>query len=218
MKQAQKQPLVSVILPVFNQEDCLRDAIGSILNQTYPQWELLLINNGSTDSSVSIMKGYQEYFSPFIKIFSFTKHYAEHVVINFATRYAKGKFLAHMSADVLAHPQRLEKQVDFLLSHPDTMTVTCPATLISTNNAIIGIQDPPVSASCMYNTSLTSGVAVQLPEPLIAMRRDKDIVPSLSSKPTFLTKKIPNPFLLLKQVAQKYTNLPSVAITLAHKA
>ena len=109
-------PLVSVVLPVRNGAATLKRAIDSILSQTYPHWELLILDDGSTDETPKIAASYED---PRIFLVQ------DGVFLGFAARLnqgvslAKGAYIARMDADDFAHPNRLFQQVAFLEKHPE---------------------------------------------------------------------------------------------------
>lgn len=112
------QPLVTVVLPVYNSVTFLRQAIDSILNQSYRNWELLLINEyGSDDGSVEVCKWYELEHSR-IYFIQNEKKLGLGNSINIGLKKAKGKYIARLDADDIAHTLRFEKQVNFLEKHP----------------------------------------------------------------------------------------------------
>jgi glycosyltransferase involved in cell wall biosynthesis len=106
-----KKPLVSVIMAVYNGEKFLREAIESILNQTYANFEFLIINDGSTDLTEEIILSYSDLRIRYIKNETNLKLIAS---LNKGLDLANGKYIARMDADDISLPKRLEKQVDFL--------------------------------------------------------------------------------------------------------
>jgi glycosyltransferase involved in cell wall biosynthesis len=106
--------LVSIGMPLFNAEKTLSTAIRSILNQTYSNWELILINDGSTDRSPLIAKGFVD---PRIKFVSGNKRRGISARLNQAISLSKGKYFARMDSDDVSFPRRIELQVRFLESH-----------------------------------------------------------------------------------------------------
>jgi len=101
-------PKVSVILPVYNAEKYLAAAIDSILNQTFTDFELLLVNDGSTDSSETII---QRYNDPRIVYVQNEQNEGLIYSLNKAIDLARGEYIARMDADDIAMPARLEEQV-----------------------------------------------------------------------------------------------------------
>lgn len=106
--------MVSVILPVYNGEKYLREAVDSILNQTFKEFELLILNDGSTDSTEEIIKSYSD---ERIRYFNL-EHRGLPSTLNFGLLKAKYDYVARMDADDICHPKRFEKQMDFLVNNP----------------------------------------------------------------------------------------------------
>lgn len=111
-------PMVSVLMKVYNGQRYLREAIDSVLQQTYSNFELLIIDDGSTDASVSIIK---EYTDERIRFFQNEYNMGLCATQNKIIGEAKGKYLAVMDCDDISYPTRLEKQVAFLEEHPEIM-------------------------------------------------------------------------------------------------
>lgn len=109
-------PLVTVLLPVYNGEKYLDDAIKSILNQSYTHFEFIIINDGSTDGSEKIIKSYRD---PRIKYIKNEKNFGLSHTLNKGLKLSLGTYIARMDADDMSYPSRLEKQVHFLNNHPD---------------------------------------------------------------------------------------------------
>lgn len=109
------KPAVSVVMSVFNGERFLAEAIESILNQTFRGFEFIIVNDGSTDRTASILERYE-------KSDSRVRVYAQEnkgliASLNLGCGLAQGKFLARMDADDVSMPDRLERQVRFLEHH-----------------------------------------------------------------------------------------------------
>ena len=117
MSSAIKHPEISVVLPFFNAERSLKDAIQSILDQTFVNFELLLIDNNSTDKSFEIARTIALTDSR-IKLLNETKQGVVHAM-NLGLTIACGKFIARMDADDISRADRLQKQVDFLNSNTE---------------------------------------------------------------------------------------------------
>ncbi|HDR52516.1 MAG TPA: glycosyltransferase family 2 protein, partial [Mariniphaga anaerophila] len=111
-------PEVSVILPYFNAENTLANAVKSILNQTFSFFELLLVNNNSTDKSFSVAQALAENDSR-IRLLHETTQGVDHAM-NCGLENSRGRFIARMDADDISHHERLEKQVRFLRENSDT--------------------------------------------------------------------------------------------------
>lgn len=110
------KPMVSVVMPVYNGSKYLKEAIDSILNQTFTNFELIIINDGSTDNSEDIIFSYQDRRIYYLK--------NEHnkgicITLNRGLDNARGKYIARMDCDDISMPQRLAKQVNYLERHRD---------------------------------------------------------------------------------------------------
>jgi glycosyltransferase involved in cell wall biosynthesis len=114
-------PVVSVSMSVYNSARYLRDAIESILNQTFTDFEFLIIDDGSTDQSLKIL---QEYAAKDQRIWlNHRENRGIPQTRNELLAQAKGEFVAVMDADDVALPDRLARQVSFLRQHPDVVCV-----------------------------------------------------------------------------------------------
>lgn len=107
-------PKVSVVMSVHNGETYLRDAIDSILNQSFKDFEFIIINDGSADKTEEILAGYQD---SRLRIVRQANHGLTRS-LNKGIQLSKGKYIARMDADDVSLPERLEKQVDFLDKTP----------------------------------------------------------------------------------------------------
>ncbi|MDD1019191.1 glycosyl transferase family 2 [Pseudomonas protegens] len=105
-------PLISVILPIYNGASFLEDAIDSILNQTIVDFELIAINDGSTDRSLDILRAYEK-IDERVKVFSHTNKGLTRT-LNDALDLANGQWIARMDQDDIALPHRFEKQLEHL--------------------------------------------------------------------------------------------------------
>lgn len=117
-----KMPLVSVIVPVFNGAQFLEDAVLSIQKNTYSNYEVLLVDDGSTDTSKDVCKKLASTYCN-VRFYSFPKNRGMDHALNLALRKAKGKYIARLNQDDLMEPDRLQKQVKFLGNHPDYVAV-----------------------------------------------------------------------------------------------
>lgn len=103
--------LVSIIMPNYNGEKFLRETIDSVLAQTYQNWEILLVDDCSTDSSLEIA---QSFGDGRIRIFQNEQNGGAAVSRNYALREAKGKWIAFLDSDDLWRPEKLERQLKFM--------------------------------------------------------------------------------------------------------
>jgi glycosyltransferase involved in cell wall biosynthesis len=111
-----KKPLVSVVISTLNTEKYLRDAINSILSQTYANFELILINDGSTDHTEDIVQSYKDFR---IKYINNGENFGIPKSRNKGIRAATGKYIAVLDADDTAAKDRLKIQVKYLENKPE---------------------------------------------------------------------------------------------------
>jgi len=109
-------PTVTVLMPVYNGEKYLKESIESILTQTYTDFEFLIINDGSTDSSKFIVSSYND---TRIRYIEKEKNTGIVDTLNYGLDLASGKYIARMDCDDISLPVRLEKQVIFMDNNPD---------------------------------------------------------------------------------------------------
>ena len=149
-------PLVSVILPVYNANGFLSLAIESILNQTYKNFELIAIDDGSTDNSFDILKKYAKKDKR-IKVICNQKNQNIANSLNKGIKIAKGKYIARMDADDISLPHRFQNQVQFLLKHPEVVILGGQVRTIDTNGKILGRKLFPITDSnirkALYTTN-----------------------------------------------------------------
>ena len=105
-------------MSVYNSENFLNVAIDSIIQQTYKNWELIICNDGSTDSSWEILKSYKKRFNKKIKIFQNTENKKLAYSLNECLKRSSGELIARMDADDISLPNRLELQFQYLLNNP----------------------------------------------------------------------------------------------------
>lgn len=115
MSERKTAPKVSVILPVYNGEKTVGPAIWSILNQTFRDFELIVVDDGSIDSTLKTVKAFAE---ARIKVIA-APHAGRSAARNSAASCARGRYLAMIDADDESYPERLERQVGFMDGHPE---------------------------------------------------------------------------------------------------
>lgn len=106
-----KSDLVSIVIPVYNAEKYLKDTIKNILAQNYKNWELILVNDCSTDESKKVAK---PFLSKKIKWIDLNKNSGPAIARNRGIKEAEGKYLVFQDADDLWHKDKLKKQVSFM--------------------------------------------------------------------------------------------------------
>ena len=158
-------PKATIAIPVYNDANFLREALDSILAQTFSDFELLIVDDGSTDATLDILASYSE------KRLRIVRHEANRgrpFARNTALDNAIGEYLVWMDGDDISHPQRIEKQVTFLDAHPEIDicgcdlqcfqdrqdTVRYPHTPEDVRAGIIWGPTIPNPASCMRLSSI----------------------------------------------------------------
>ena len=167
-------PLVSVIMSVYNGEKYLVQAIDSILNQTYQNFEFIIIDDCSTDNSSHILQEYAQKDSR-IKIIKKEKNIGIKGFIknlNLGISIAKGKYIARMDADDISLPERFQKQVDFLENNPEITLVGAQLNLINEQNKITG-----EAIAALQHRDIVKRITsqIQLFHPVIMFRKDQNI-------------------------------------------
>lgn len=117
-------PLVSIIMGAYNCESSIFTSINSIMNQSYQNWEFIICDDCSTDNTRKILEEFQE-MDKRICVLHNDKNLKLAATLNKCLEKAKGKYIARMDADDESLPQRLEKQVGFLETHPEYDCVGC---------------------------------------------------------------------------------------------
>lgn len=116
-------PLVSVVVPVYNTEEFIQDCIDSVTNQTYPNWELILVDDQSKDSSFLICQN-AAIKNPRIKALKQEKNLGALEARNRGIRESRGKFLCFLDSDDTFELTKIEKQVAFMLDNNYAVTFT----------------------------------------------------------------------------------------------
>ncbi|WP_165040177.1 glycosyltransferase family 2 protein [Dysgonomonas sp. ZJ709] len=128
-------PKVSILMPVYNAELYIAQAIESIITQTFTDWELILINDGSTDRSEAIVSKYKDNRIYYLKN---TENIGLIKTLNRGIDYCGGEYIARMDADDISFCDRLEKQVEFLDKHPSHIMCGTNALVINNFNDVTG--------------------------------------------------------------------------------
>ncbi len=193
-------PAISVILPAYNAEKYIRESLESILSQTFSDFEFIIINNGSTDSTVSIVQSYSD---PRIKLINNSENLGLIASLNLGLQAARGKYIARMDHDDISYPTRFEKEHAYLESHPDIVIVGTWSTIIDPSGNVIKIHKNSlrhnvIKYELLFGNSIT--------HPSIMMRR-KEILELGGYDPQWINTEDYN---LYSRAVKKYelTNLP----------
>lgn len=135
-----EEPSVTVLLPVFNGAAHLRQSIDSVLNQTFGDLELLVVDDGSEDETPSIVAGYGD---PRLRSLRNDRNRGLTWTLNRGIREARGFYIARQDADDVSHPGRLSAQVRYLDAHPETVVLGCSYRRIDESGAPQGLRPAP---------------------------------------------------------------------------
>lgn len=133
-------PLVSIAMPVRNCQTTLPLALKSVEAQTYSNWELLLIDDGSSDRTI---KALGQICDSRIKICSDGQFVGITARLNQAIEMGRGKYFARMDGDDIAYPERLDRQVDYLERNPSVDLVGCPILVFRNGGIPLGKRNAP---------------------------------------------------------------------------
>lgn len=134
--------MISIVIPFYNAEKYLTKAIDSVIWQTYHDYKLILLDDGSTDSSLKIAKEYAEHDHR-IKVISDGENRNLGFRLNQIPYLVDTKYLARMDADDIMHPERIEKQIKTLESNPQIDVLGTNAYSIDENDFVVGIRIKP---------------------------------------------------------------------------
>ncbi len=128
-------PLISIGMPVYNCEKYIKLAVYSIINQSYQNWELIIIDDGSNDKTFDILLSISD---TRIKLIKDQENVGLAARLNQCIDLSKGNYFARMDGDDIAHPKRLENQLEFLKRNVEIDLVGGQTLLIDEDNNIIG--------------------------------------------------------------------------------
>jgi glycosyltransferase involved in cell wall biosynthesis len=134
--------VISVVLPFRNAQKTLKDAVVSIFSQSCQDWELLLMDDCSSDKSVEIAESVRD---TRVRVVADGVHRGLSAQLNRAVAMAHGKYVARMDADDIAYPDRLQKQFEFLESHPEVDLVGGWMAIFRSDGTLMGMRRPPAS-------------------------------------------------------------------------
>ena len=134
------EPLVSVVLPVYNCEEYLGAAIKSILDQSFHSFEFIIIDDGSTDRSAQVIEGFQD---ERIRIVH-QPNQGLAATLNRGIALAKGQYIARQDQDDLSYPERLARQVAHMEAHPDCVLLGTWAQILEVERAVDRFHRHPV--------------------------------------------------------------------------
>ncbi len=142
-------PQISVIMSVFNGEKYLADAIESILNQTFSDFEFIIIDDGSTDRSLKIINEFAQ-IDKRIQVVKNDNNIGLAASLNKGISLAKGEYITRMDADDVSLPERFEKQVVYLNTHQEIAVVASNYIRVDENNNVLRHTNRPTTPSRIF--------------------------------------------------------------------
>ncbi len=155
---------MSVVMPSFNSERHIAESIQSVIDQTFTNWEFIIVDGHSTDKTIEIIQSFMAKDSRIKLIFDEGKGIGP--ALNMGCEAAQGKYIARMDTDDISLPERLEKEVAYLEKNVNTVLVTCTAQYINDNGETLGYMFPYTSQSHLKK-NITSVL-----HPGVVMRKD----------------------------------------------
>lgn len=131
-----EKPLVSVLITVYNDEKNIAIAVKSILEQTFQDFEIIIVNDGSTDNTEDVIKNLQVNDSRILLVNQNNQGTSK--AANNGLSYCRGKYIARLDSDDYSFPHRLNFQFNYLESHPDVVLIGGGSFIIDHDNNIIG--------------------------------------------------------------------------------
>lgn len=129
-------PLITVAMPVYNGGAYLEAAVASIVRQIYPHWQLMLVDDGSTDGAIDALPMLAD---PRIHVIRDGRNLGLAARLNQIIDQAEGDFIARMDGDDISHPERFARQVQALQQHPTVDLVAARCRTISSNGQLLGL-------------------------------------------------------------------------------
>lgn len=126
-------PKISIIMGMYNCASTLPEAIDSIINQTYSNWEFVICDDGSSDDSLEIAERYKKIYPDKFVILKNERNMGLNYTLNHCLEYARGEYIARMDGDDISLPLRFQKEVDFLDNHPEYAIVSTPMLFFDEN-------------------------------------------------------------------------------------
>ncbi len=142
-------PRVTIALPVYNAEATLESAVRSILGQTFPDWRLLLLDDGSTDGSAAVARGFRD---ERVVVLSDGVNRGISARLNQAVAMTETAYFCRMDADDIAFPERLARQTAFLDAHPDVDLVASSIVFFRNDGTLFGVASPPARHEAICRT------------------------------------------------------------------
>lgn len=133
-----KQPLISVIMSTYNEEKYIETSLKSLLDQTFQEFEIIIVDDASTDNTRQLIQGLQD---ERIHLICNEENQGLTKNLNKALKCVTGKYIARMDGDDIAFPTRFEKQYQYMEKHPETMLVSCYTKSFGDSDLVFALPD-----------------------------------------------------------------------------
>ena len=140
------KPAISVLMPVFNAERHLDAAIASIVAQDFCDWEMVAVDDGSTDGSLEILNRWVAR-DPRVRVINNADNKGQTRCLNQGLAECRGEWVARQDADDVSHPKRFSRQTAHIAGHPEIVLLGAQGILINDNGGRIGLLDVPLDAN-----------------------------------------------------------------------
>lgn len=167
MEEHAQQKLVSILLPIHNASKYLKTCLESVLGQSYGLVEVIAVDDGSTDTSLKILRSFARKDKR-LKVFKNKKRYGLAVTLNRALKQVSGEFLAFMDADDTSAPDRIARQVAYLLENPKVAAVGTQCQFVNPHTYQITQSTFPLDHESIAKT-IFAGITMQ-PETVMINR------------------------------------------------
>ncbi|WP_445495610.1 glycosyltransferase family 2 protein [Photorhabdus sp. SF281] len=134
MKEGSNKVIVSIIMPSYNSSNFIEQSINSVLQQTFSDWELLIIDDCSKDNSIEIIERFKD---DRIKLLPLSKNIGAGEARNVGLRLAKGKYIAFIDSDDLWLPKKLETQINYIIDNQELAAICTGYSFINEENEVI---------------------------------------------------------------------------------
>lgn len=159
------KPLVSIILPVHNDGKFLPDCLKSLRSSKYRNFEVIAIDDGSSDDSYKILRNFKKNFKK-LRVYRNVKRYGIVMTLNRLMKKTKGELISFMDTDDLNHPQRIKKQAEFLLKNPEVVAVGTQSYFINRKGITKSKSTFPLQNNEIYRSPL-HGLSMQFESVMI---------------------------------------------------
>lgn len=198
-------PVVSVIMPVYNGGAYLKESIESILRQSFKNFELIIVNDGSTDNSEAVIGQFSDSRIHYIK----QENQGLASSLNNAITIARGTYIARQDQDDISKRERFAKQVSFLKTHPQIGVVGAWAEIVSENKRTGRYLKHPTK-----NIELQFAVLFDTPFVHSSVMLPRSVVEAIGGYTTDLKRQPPEDFELWSRIARSYqlANIPETLL------